>query len=66
MTTTPKAAPPPAGKLYDIPSVSFRIITDDKSLLGPAGVHSVSAVEKRQGYVTDATQDQARSYGCEL
>jgi len=31
-----------APKVYDIPTVSFRIITDDKSLLGPAGVHSVS------------------------
>lgn len=30
-----------AEKAYDIPTVSFRVITDDKSLLSPAGVHSV-------------------------
>ncbi|KLT46484.1 hypothetical protein CC85DRAFT_281589 [Cutaneotrichosporon oleaginosum] len=35
------------GKKVDVPTVSFRVITDDKALLGPAGVHS----------------EQARSYG---
>lgn len=33
------------GKKVDVPTVSFRVITDDKALLGPAGVHSVSEVE---------------------
>lgn len=33
----------PAEKTYDIPTVSFRVITDDAALLAPAGVHSVSA-----------------------
>ncbi|TXT09055.1 hypothetical protein VHUM_02529 [Vanrija humicola] len=37
----------PPEKTYDIPSVSFRVITDDAALLAPAGVHS----------------EQARSYG---
>lgn len=27
---------------HQLPTVSFRVITDDKSLLAPAGVHSVS------------------------
>lgn len=34
-------------KTYDIPTVSFRVVTDDPSLLMPAGVHS----------------EQARTYG---
>lgn len=41
MMAKPDSAPP--AKVYDIPTVSFRIITDDKSLVGPAGVHSVSS-----------------------
>lgn len=42
MNATPPIPAPPEEKKYDIPTVSFRIITDDKSLLSPAGVHSVS------------------------
>lgn len=36
-----KPTPAAVDKVLDVPTVSFRIITDDKSLLGPAGVHSV-------------------------
>jgi hypothetical protein len=56
------AAGAPAGMVYDIPTVSFRIITDDKSLLVPAGVHSVGGA---RGMLL-TIQEQARSYGCEL
>lgn len=37
-----------ADKAYhlDLPKVSFRVITDDKALLAPAGVQSVSYVVK--------------------
>jgi NuA3 HAT complex component NTO1 len=55
---------------HQLPTVSFRVITDDKSLLAPAGVHSVSkrVSSPRDGecrHVTDREQEQSRHFGCE-
>ena len=47
---------------HQLPKVSFRVITDDKTLLQPAGVHSVRQRLLSGLMLTD--QEQSRSYGC--
>lgn len=54
-----KPAPAAADKAHDVPTVSFRIIADDKTQAGPTGVHSVCG-----GLETLTRQEQSRSFGC--
>jgi hypothetical protein len=50
---------------HQLPTVSFRVITDDKALLAPAGVHSVSDPPELWDVQLNLSQEQSRNFGCE-